>query len=173
MTEGLPDHVLTIDIMVPLERVWAEITKIGRVQRAMVNTVLESTMKVGSKLRYTSPDRKRVFVVGEVVEVVPPHKFSHTYMFTTRTEQPSLVTWELEEIPGGCRVKLTHAGWTNQVKTHKSVLGGWRDILSILKTELETGDIPFKTKFTYRMLSAFMFMLPGSTKPDQVSRAGW
>jgi uncharacterized protein YndB with AHSA1/START domain len=175
MTESprLPDHVLSIDIMVSRQRVWDEITKIGRVQRAMVNTVLESSMKAGSKLRYYSPDHKRVFVVGEVVEVSPPRKFSHTYMFTTRTERPSLVTWELEEIPGGCRVKLTHSGWTDQVKTHKSVVGGWREILAVLKTELETGDLPFKTRLTYRVMGAFMFMLPRSTRPDEVARAGW
>ena len=60
-----PDHVLSIRIDRPVERVWEEITKIGRVQRAFFNTVLESDMVPGHRLRYYSPDRKRVFVVGE------------------------------------------------------------------------------------------------------------
>lgn len=169
----MQDHVLSIDIMVPRQKVWDEITKLGRVQRALMNTVLESALVPGAKLRYYSPDRKRVFVVGKVVEITPPAKFSHTYMFTTRPETPSLVTWELKEIPGGCRVTLTHSGWTDQVKTHKSVVAGWRQILDVLKTELETGDIALKTKLMYGMMNAFMFMMPGTTKTAAVERAGW
>ncbi|HEX9704992.1 MAG TPA: SRPBCC domain-containing protein [Gemmatimonadales bacterium] len=170
---ALPDHVLSIVINVPRQRVWDEITKTGRIQRAMVNTVLESALVPGSKLRYYSPNRKRVFVVGAVVEVSPPARFVHTYVFTFRPEEPSLVTWELEEISGGCRVTLTHSGWTNQAKTHKSVVSGWRAILRILKTELETGDITLKTKLVYGLQGALMFLLPKSTKVREVERAGW
>jgi len=169
----MQDHVLSIEINVPRQRVWDEITKLGRVQRALMNTLLESALVPGAKLRYYSPDRKRVFVVGKVVEVAPPRKLSHTYMFTTRPETPSLVTWELAEIPGGCRVTLTHSGWTNQVKTHKGVVGGWRQILDVLKAELETGDIPLKTKLLYGMMGALMFMMPKTTRVAEVEKAGW
>jgi uncharacterized protein YndB with AHSA1/START domain len=119
------DHLLTIDIKVPRERVWQEITKIGRLQRALMNTVLESDLVPGSKLRYYSPDRKR------------------------------------------------HAGWTDQVKTHKGVVGGWRKILAVLKAELETGDIPLGTKITYRVQGALMFLLPKRTKTEEVAKSGW
>lgn len=70
----LPEHVVSIHIDVPVQRVWDEITKTGRIQRALYNTVLESDLQPGSPLRYYSPDRKRVFVVGEVVEVDPPRE---------------------------------------------------------------------------------------------------
>ncbi len=169
----MQDHVLSVDIMVPRQKVWDEITKLGRVQRALMNTLLETGLTPGAKLRYYSPDRKRVFIVGKVVEVVTGRKFSHTYMFTTRPETPSLVTWELQEIPGGCRVTLTHSGWTDQAKTHKSVVAGWRQILDVLKVELETGDIPFKTKMLYGMMSAFMFMMPKTTTVAEIEKAGW
>lgn len=169
----MQDHVVSIEIKVPRQRVWDEITKLGRVQRAVMNTLLESALVPGAKLRYYSPDKKRVFVVGKVVEVLPPRRFSHTYMFTTRPETPSLVTWELEEIAGGCRVTVTHSGWTDQVKTHKGVGGGWRQILAVLKAELETGDISFKTKLLYGMMGAFMFMMPQTTKTAEVEKAGW
>lgn len=169
----MKDHVLSIEIKAPRQRVWDEITKLGRVQRALMNTVLESALTPGAKLRYYSPDKRRVFVVGEVVEVKPPRRFSHTYMFTTRPETPTLVTWELDEIPGGCRVTLIHSGWTDQVKTHKGVAGGWRQILDVLKAELETGDIPLKTKMMYGVMGALMFMLPKATKVEEVQKAGW
>ncbi len=42
--------------------------------------------------------------------------------------------------------------------------GSAGEILDLLKTELETGDIPFKTKLIYGMMGAFRFILPESTK---------
>lgn len=169
----LKDHVLSIEINVPRQKVWNEITKLGKIQKALYNTVLDSALSPGAKLRYYSPNRKRVFIVGKVIEVTPPRRFSHTYMFTMRPEAPTVVTWELEEIPGGCRVTLTHSGWTDQAASHKSVVGGWKEILGLLKSELETGDIPFKTRMTYTMMGMFMFMLPKTTKIEEVEKAGW
>jgi uncharacterized protein YndB with AHSA1/START domain len=169
----LKDHVLTIDIAVPRQRVWDEITKTGRIQLALQNTILETPLTPGSKLRYYSPSRKRVFIVGEIVEVTPPRRFSHTFKFTMRNEQPTLVTWDLEETPTGCRVTLTHGGWTNQAKSHKGTVSVWQRILSILKQLLETGDIPAKTKIIYALMGATMFLLPKSTKVSEVEKAGW
>ena len=94
---ALPEHVASIYIDVPVDRVWEEITKTGRVQRALYNTVLETELRPGARLRYYSPDRKRVFIVGEVVDVQPPRRFSHTYWFTMwKGGGPMLVTWELK-----------------------------------------------------------------------------
>jgi uncharacterized protein YndB with AHSA1/START domain len=175
MTERpiLEDQVFTIEIRAPRHRVWEEITKTGRLQLAMHNTILESTLVPGAKLRYYSPNRKRVFVVGEVVEVSPPERFSHTFKFTMRDEEPSLVTWELADVPAGCRVTLTHGGWSNQLKTHKGVGGGWREILTLLAQVVETGRIPLRTRVLYRVLGGLLFLLPRSTKAESVTEAGW
>ena len=88
----IEDHVLSIEIKTSVQNVWNEITKTGKIQRALYNTVLETDLTPGSRLRYYSPDKKRVFIVGEVVEVDPPTKFSHTYKFTQQDEPPTLVT---------------------------------------------------------------------------------
>lgn len=169
----LTDHVLSIEIDVDRARLWDEITKTGRIQRAMHNTVLEGDLRPGAKLRYYSPNHKRVFVVGEVVEVSPPARFSHTFMFTMSPEDPTLVTWELEPTATGCRVTLTHSRWTDQVKTHQNVVKGWQEILDLLKHELERGDIPLKTKVVYAALNSLMFLLPRSTKVEEVQKSGW
>ena len=169
----IPDHVLTIVIEAPVEAVWNEITKTGRLQRPLMNTVLESDLQPGHKLRYYSPDKKRVFVVGEVLEVTPPHRFQHTYVFTTEYEPPTVVTWELEEVPEGCKVTLTHGGWSEAHKAPHKSRAGWQQILATLKAEVETGDIPFKTKLLYAVMGRMMFILPRSTKVEEVDRAGW
>lgn len=171
--KNLPDHVISIHIAVPVQRVWDEITKTGRVQRALYNTVLESQLVPGSRLRYYSPDKKRVFIVGEVVAVEAPRKFSHTYMFTTRLEPPTLVTWELAEERGGCRVTITHSGWTAAHKTPEKVAAGWKEILGLLKHELETGKLPFKTRLLFTVMGWFLFAMPKTTRKEYADKQGW
>ena len=176
MTASNPklDSVLSIEIAAPVEKVWAEITKTGRVQRPLYNCVLESELKPGAKLRYYSPNKKRVFVVGEVVEIEPPRKLVHTYVFTQAIEEPpTLVTWELEQLETGCKVTVTHTGWTDAHKAPEKTAGGWNDILGMLKDEVERGRISLKWRIMYRVGNAIMFMMPKKTTVEEVEKAGW
>lgn len=170
---SLPDRVVSIHIAAPVDRVWAEITKVGAVQRALFDTVLECELRPGSRLRYYSRDRKRVFVVGEVVEVDPPRRFVHTYRFTTwKTETSTLVAWELADEAGGCRVTVTHSGWTTEHgKLGEETDTGWRGILEVLSHEMETGRIPWKTRLTYRIMTWLSFMLPRATRTSYQDRS--
>lgn len=170
--QALPDQVCSIVIAVPVEKVWDEITRTGSVQRPLYNTVLDIDLRPGGRLRYSSPDRKRVFVAGEVLEVDPPRKLRHTYIFTMTPEPVTEVTWLLEEVPGGCRVTVRHAGWTSE-KDAKKHAAGWTEILGLLKSELETGDIPAKTKLVYRIQGLFMWALPAKTRSTHADEQGW
>jgi uncharacterized protein YndB with AHSA1/START domain len=164
--------VVSIHIAAPVTRVWEEITCVGRLQPALYNTVLESALETGSRLRYYSPDRKRVFVVGEVVEVAPPRRFAHTYRFTTwEPGPPTLVTWELEEEAGGCRVTITHSGWTAAHEDPAKTGKGWREILELLKHLLETGALPLRARLVFRVLGWLSFLLPRSTRIAVVDEA--
>jgi uncharacterized protein YndB with AHSA1/START domain len=170
----LPDQVASIHIAVPMERVWEEITKTGQVQRALYNTVLETELRPGARLRYYSPNRRRVFIVGEIVEVDPPRKFSHTYWFTMwKGGGPTLVTWELREESGGCRVTVTHSGWTSEHEAAEKTGAGWREILGLLKQDLETGTIPLKTRVMYALMSWFLFAMPKTTTREHADARGW
>jgi uncharacterized protein YndB with AHSA1/START domain len=170
----LPDQVLSIDINVPVDKVWHEITKTGAIQRALNNTVLEGALKPGTKLRYYSPSKKRVFVIGEVMEFVPPKKFVHTWKFTMGPDDFfTLVTWELSSVGNATRVKLTHSRWSDEAKSYKNVSKTWAEILRLLKLDLETGDIDLKTKLMYGMFGALEFMLPKSTSVETISKQGY
>jgi uncharacterized protein YndB with AHSA1/START domain len=172
--KALPEQVASIHIDVSVERVWQEITKTGRVQRALYNTVLEMELRPGARLRYYSPNRKRVFIVGEVVEVDAPHRLSHTYWFTMwKGGGPTLVTWELREESGGCRVTVTHSGWTTDHEAAEKTGAGWREILGLLKQELETGTIPLKTRAMYAVMNGFLFAMPKTTTTAYVDEQGW
>lgn len=173
-TVALADHVVSIHIDTSIERVWEEITSTGRVQRALYNTVLETTLKPGARLRYSSPDRKRVFIVGEVVEVEAPRRFSHTYWFTMwKGGGPTLVTWELAPEGTGCRVTVTHSGWTAAHEAAEKTGAGWREILGLLKQDLETGTLPLRTRVMYLVMGWFMFAMPATTKASHVDGRGW
>ena len=169
----LPDAVCSITIAVPVEQVWNEITKTGAVQRPLYNTVLDIDLKPGGRLRYSSPDRKHVFVAGEVLEVEPPRRLKHTYIFAMKPEPLTVVTWELEPVDGGTRVTLTHAGWTDEHTRPDKHEAGWNEILGLLKSELETGEIPTRTKVVYWLQGLFGFALPKTTRSSYADEQGW
>lgn len=171
-SQNLPDRVCSIVIRVPVEDVWNEITKTGSVQRPLYNTVLEIELEPGGRLRYSSPDRKRVFIAGEVLEVDAPHRLKHTHVFMMKPEPPTVVTWQLEAVPEGTRVTLTHGGWTDEHTAPEKHEAGWNEILGLLKSELESGDIPFKTKIVFWLQGLFMFALPKTTKPEYADDRG-
>ena len=165
----MPDLLQTITIAAPITTVWAEITKLGAKQRAMLDSVLRTTLEVGAPLYYTSEDGKRVFIVGRVVEVDPPYRLVHTQRLTMRDDPPTLVTWELAEIEGGTRVTLRHTGFPDGTKKLDSVDRTWVGILRGLRRLLETGDIGAGAKARYALMRTFMWALPSGTRAENVT----
>jgi len=153
-------QIHVVDIKAPVADVWAEITKLQHVQKPMLGTVLETDFKPGSRMMYRSEDGKRVFILGEVHEFVPPTRFVHTFRFTELAESPTLVEWSLEEKAGVTRVTVTHSRFVDQAKTAKAVRTSWVDILNNIKAVVEQGDVPLKTRLILAMMKAFMFATP-------------
>jgi uncharacterized protein YndB with AHSA1/START domain len=164
----LPDLVQTITIAAPMTDVWAEITRLSGRQRALLDSVLRSTLEPGAPLYYSSEDGKRVFVVGRVVEVSPPHRLVHTQQLTMRDDPPTLVTWELSEVDGGTRVTLRHTGFPEGTPKLGNVDKTWATILAELRNLLERGDISPKAKLRYAMMRAFMWAIPAPTRAQNV-----
>lgn len=164
----LADVVYSIDIEAPVQAAWDELTKLGKIQVPMMNTVLECDLEPGSPMRYYNPSRKRILVVGTIMEIDPPRRFVHTYRFTDLDESETVVTWQLDEIPQGVRVTVTHGRFTDQTGTHGRVAGGWKWILGTLKSVLETGKAPLKVRILYGLMGATSFMQPKKTLADNV-----
>lgn len=167
------ERVASIFIDAAVEAVWEEITKTDSLQRPLYNTVLASDFEPGSRLRYASRNGSRVFVVGEVIEVTSPNRFVHTYIMTLDPDPETTVTWELVSEGDGCRVTITHSGWTDEHKTMNKTIKGWVEILDLLKSEVETGSIPVKTRLTYRAMALFSFALPKRTTAAHADNEGW
>lgn len=166
MAEREIRHSITINA--PIEDVWAEITKIGRRQRAQLDSVLDTTFVPGDPLYYRSEDGSRVFMVGRVIACDAPTRFSHTQVLTMRDDPLTVVTWLLEPVEGGTRVTLVNSGWPDDATMDK-VDSTWRGILASLKDVVETGDVSGRQKVTLFFMRTFMFMMPAKTKADRVS----
>ncbi len=156
-------QVHVVEIKAPVGDVWTEITKLKQIQKPMFGTILDTDFKPGSRMIYRSEDGKRVFIIGEVHEFEPPRRFVHTFRFTNLAESPTLVEWDLEEKSGITRVTVTHSKFVDQTKTADSVRTSWVDILKNIKSVVETGNVPVKTRLMLWMMSTFMFMAPKET----------
>ena len=99
----------------------------------MMDAVLDTSFGPGDPLYYRSADGGRVLIVGRVVAVEAPRRFSHTQQLLVRDDPPTLVTWELDEVEGGTRVTLRHSGWPAETEDLDKVDAIWAVVLPELK----------------------------------------
>ena len=160
----MPDSPRMFRVLIEgsLEEVWREITRNDAPIPCFFNTRMDTpSLQAGSRLAMRSPDGKYTGVVGEILEVVPFKKFSHTFRFTNYDDPASVVTYELEPVDGKVQVTLTITDLPEGTKSAKQMVQGGKMIVSVLKSVIETG----KPKFGTRMLFVlFKVMQPLSPK---------
>lgn len=133
-------QICRVVIRASIEDVWAALTRQGEPLPFFFGSVMHTTgLKPGAQLRMRTPDGKYTGVVGEILEVDPPHRFSHTFRFTHVDEPPCVVTYELKEIEGGVEFTLISDQVPPGTKTEKSMAQGAVFITQVLKSLVETG----------------------------------
>ncbi|MEZ4585960.1 MAG: SRPBCC domain-containing protein [Gemmatimonadales bacterium] len=133
-----------------IEDVWREITKTDEPQLAMFGARMHRlTLGAGSPIRMRTPDGKYTSVVGEILEVDPPHRFSHTMKFTGYDDPYCRVTYVLEEVPGGVSFTLISEGVPSGTKTESAMRRGGDFIVKTLKAIVERGRPPLGTRILY------------------------
>jgi uncharacterized protein YndB with AHSA1/START domain/DNA-binding transcriptional ArsR family regulator len=139
-----PRHVYVVYIRTTAEKLWEALTTPEETKRFYFGTEVRSRLEPGAPIEYVLTDasgKERVPVVGEVVEVVPNRRLVHTFRFPSNPDEPTRVTYEIEPAGAGTvKLTLTHDGFAGETKTWKEVGGGWPQIVSALKTLLETGQ---------------------------------
>jgi uncharacterized protein YndB with AHSA1/START domain len=106
--------------------------------------------KEGAELGFDVPD---LLTDGEVVEADPPRRLVHTWRLlwdeTTASDGFTRITWELEPIEEGVtKVTVVHdlegapkvAAVVSGSMEDQGTGGGWAELLSGMKTLLETGE---------------------------------
>lgn len=139
-----PRHVFQIYIRTTPEALWDALTGGEHTRHYFHATWIESTWTPGARVvfRY-GPDLDKIAAEGEVLLVERPRKLSHTfrplYNDEMAAERPARVTWEIEPERDVCKLTLVHDDFDGVTKTFLSVGKGWPEILSSLKSYLETG----------------------------------
>ena len=134
--------VFEIYIKTTPERLWEAITDREMRARYSFGVGTESDWSEGSTYRSSVPGVIDI-AEGENVEVDPPRRLVQTFNALwsdeVRSAGTSRVTWEIEPVgDDSCRLIVTHSELRKGASGE--IYGGWPQILSGLKTLLETGE---------------------------------
>jgi uncharacterized protein YndB with AHSA1/START domain len=147
------------------EAIWEAITKPEWTVKYGYAPLVDYDLRPGGRFRaYANEGMKAlncpdVISDGEVVEADPPHKLVQTWRMTMTPELAAeaftRLTYDLEPVRGGVtKLTVTHdvSGapmWAAVLRGESETAGaggGWNEILSGLKTLLETGrQLPFQS----------------------------
>jgi uncharacterized protein YndB with AHSA1/START domain/DNA-binding transcriptional ArsR family regulator len=138
-----PRHVFQVYIRTTPEQLWQAITDSTFTLRYFHQSRVDSTWRAGDRLAYWIGDD--LVVDGKVLEADPPRKLVQTWSFRRqpelREDPPSRVTWEIEAMGADtCKLTLVHDDFPTETLTFRSVGSGWPQVLSSLKSLLETGE---------------------------------
>ena len=141
------------------QAIWDAITKPEWTKRYGYAPLVEYELRAGGKFRARPneamkqfPNVPDVILDGEVIEAIPPRKLVQTWRMlmdpAVAAEGFTRLTYEIEEVKGGVsKLTLTHdvsdapklASLVAGDQDSHGAGGGWSEVLSGLKTLLETG----------------------------------
>jgi len=160
--------VSTIFIKGSIDAVWNEITKSGEAQKCFFNNVMHTTgLRPGATIQMRSISNKYVAVVGEVLEIDPPHHFSHTFKFTGYDDPYCKVSYELKELDGGVEFTITSEDMLEGSKTAKQMTSGGEMIANSLKAIVEDGRPPLSVRLIHMMIALMEFTTPAKCKVEK------
>jgi uncharacterized protein YndB with AHSA1/START domain/DNA-binding transcriptional ArsR family regulator len=136
------EKVFEIYIKTTPERLWDAITDPDQRAKYSFGVRIESDWGPGSAYRAAPVATGTPIAEGENLVLDPPNRlvqsFNALWSDEVKAEGTSRVTWEIEQVEDSCRLTVIH----DQLRegAHGEVYGGWPQILSGLKTLLETGE---------------------------------
>jgi len=136
------EKVFEIYIKTTPERLWEALTDSEQRRKYSFGVGIETDWTPGSRYQGVHPMAPGPLSAGENLEVDPPRRLvqSFTAMWSeeVQREGPSRVTYEIEPVGDSCRLTVTHDELREGANAE--LYGGWPQILSGLKTLLETGE---------------------------------
>ncbi|MDQ6749235.1 MAG: SRPBCC domain-containing protein [Actinomycetota bacterium] len=142
LEEARMEKVFEIYIKTTPERLWEAITDPDLRAKYSFGVATHSDWTPDSHYQAVHAGADMRIAEGENLEVDPPSRlvqsFTALWSDEVRSEGASRVTWEIESIGDSCRLTVTHDEMREGANAE--IYGGWPQILSGLKTLLETGD---------------------------------
>ena len=134
--------VFEIYIKTTPERLWEALTDREMRRTYFFGVGFTSDWSPGSRYEGVHPLAPRALFEGENLEVDPPRRLVQSFwaLFSedVKQEGTTRLTWEIEPIGDSCRLTLTHDQLREDANI--AIYGGWPQVLSGLKTLLETGE---------------------------------
>lgn len=132
------------------ERLWAALTGAEFAREYWRGAYPEAEWKVGGAWKLKFPDGRQADA-GEIVACEPNRKLAIRWRNEFRPELKeegwSLCTMDIEPVEGVVKLTVTHAIERANSKFIEAVSGGWPQILSNLKSLLETGSVILGPKY--------------------------
>ena len=126
------------------ERLWSALTSADFAKQYWLGIQPEAEWKVGGAWKLVYPDG-RVTDTGEIVEFEPAKRLAirwrNEFKPELKAEGWSLCVMELETQGEAVKLTVTHSMEREGSKFIVAVSGGWPQILSNLKSLLETGSV--------------------------------
>jgi uncharacterized protein YndB with AHSA1/START domain len=126
------------------DQLWSALTNPDFVEKYWLGVRPEAEWKAGGSWRLILADG-RLADVGEIVEFDHPRRlrirWRNEFMPDLKAEGWSLCTMEIEPAGDAVKLTVTHTMAREDSKFIEAVSGGWPQILSNLKSLLETGSI--------------------------------
>jgi len=137
-----PEHVYSVYVKAPAERVWRAIVDGDETARYYYRTRVASDWTVGAPVVYTYPDG-RIAADGEVLAIEPGSSVTLTFHAHwdpgIEAEGPVTMTWAVASEGDLTRLTVTTTGLRPGSRMDEEVRGGVVYIVSGLKTLVETG----------------------------------
>jgi uncharacterized protein YndB with AHSA1/START domain len=140
--ETMMEKLFEIYIKTTPERLWEAITDSEKRALYTFGVGITSDWTPGSHYVAAHPNGPTPISEGENLEVDPPRRlvqsFNALWSDDVKAAGTSRVTWDIEQVGDSCRLTVTHDELPESV--NDQIYGGWPQILSGLKTLLETGE---------------------------------
>jgi uncharacterized protein YndB with AHSA1/START domain len=147
---GKSRFVYVIYIRTTPERLWSALTSPEFAQEYWRGARPVADWKVGGEWKLIFPDG-RLADSGEIVAFEPARRLSirwrNEWMPELKAEGFSLCTMEIESVEDSVKLTVTHSMEREGSKLIDAVSGGWPQILSNLKSLLETGAVVLGPKY--------------------------
>lgn len=146
-----PDFVYVTYITTTPEKLWTAVTDPGIARQYWLGVTADSSAHenvsdwtLGSRWEHQRSDGSHtVDIAGKVVEFTPPRRLVISWARPSEfadESKHSRVSFDIEPQGNGIvRLTVTHDGLEGDPKMLAGISGGWPQVLSHLKTFLETG----------------------------------
>lgn len=125
-----PPVIVEQHFEVPVDALWRAITERDQMVQWFFDNIVAFEARVGFTTQFTIENEGRIFVHRwRIIEVEPLRKIVYNWQYEGY-QGDSMVSFELKEQAGGCRVTVTHTvveSFPQSIPefTRESCLGGW------------------------------------------------